>query len=164
MSELSPICARLQLQRASFPDDWNVRGTSLQLSLCPSKKRWYLRGREPDAQAWVRAHGLSGPFRTRGDLLELIQSASERAPIPPAPPLPRLKRASPGLYLSECGRMRVEREEKGWLVKPQQGLMSRRRSGDAYHARTLALAALRVSHAARALLEAGDHRLVSWCR
>lgn len=72
--------------------------------------------------AWIRRHSLSGSHRTLSDLRKLLTSALELEPFPARREgLQTLKKQAAGEYSSVCGRVRVERTEKGWELSPLTG-------------------------------------------
>lgn len=152
MSE-RPSPGRVRLQRRNL-GYWGITGTELYLNR--NMKWWYLWGGDPPTRSWVIENRVHGPFKSRGDLLTVLKSAWEASPPPPSPSLPRLKRASAGLYLSECGRMRAERRGSGgWLVNLQPEWDSLTGAELNWHAATLAIAAQMIASYVPHLREAG---------
>lgn len=77
---------------------------------------------------WLHAHGLDLRFSSQRDLLMLLTETHHTDPLPIANSyhtrVVPLRRLGPGRYLSECGRVRVERNqllgEKEWTVISQE--------------------------------------------
>lgn len=133
----------LHLQRQAAAGYWKVHGLPLLLVKASEKGSWWLKGTDLLAEEWVAKHRLTGLHPNRAELSQLLEEILAQDPLPGSRP-PALRRRGPGLYLSACGRVRVERECSGWKLMPEEGWSFSEWTSPWLHARTLALAAERL--------------------
>lgn len=138
--------ATLTLQRHPARGDWRIAGTRLRVY--QDLDRWWVVGEDAGSKAWLMERRfLPGPYRTRTDLLNLLSASAREQPLPfTRPPGVKLRQSAPGHYLSECGRVTVERAPgrgRGWWIYGREGWSFKDASHN--HAQTLRMASERIA-------------------
>lgn len=113
----------LRLHSISLTGIYQVE--NLPLLVRYNKPGWELRQLpgelSPQAGEWLKTQRLRGRFRSRRDLLHLLEAALAREPLPSHSPSPPLVRLGPGRYRSGCGRVLVEGARGHWILAPAPG-------------------------------------------